>query len=85
MLRSDQGAAILFISHFIDEILRMGDDVTVLRSGAGRHQPPRRGADAGADGPAHGGHRSCRVLPKEAAVIGAPVASVRGLSGAGFG
>ena len=28
-----QGVAILFISHFIDEILGRGDEVTVLRSG----------------------------------------------------
>ena len=28
-----QGVAILFISHFIDEILGLGDEVTILRSG----------------------------------------------------
>ena len=28
-----QGIAILFISHFIDEVLGLGDDVTILRSG----------------------------------------------------
>ena len=79
-----QGVAILFISHFIDEILRMGDDVTVLRSGRrvitcpGVELTPEQtvrhmvGTDLAA------------FFPKEAAVIGAPVASVRGLSGAGF-
>jgi rhamnose transport system ATP-binding protein len=30
-----QGIAILFISHFIDEVLGLGDDVTILRSGRG--------------------------------------------------
>jgi rhamnose transport system ATP-binding protein len=79
-----QGVAILFISHFIDEILRMGDDVTILRSGRrvvtcpGTELTPEQtvrhmvGTDLAA------------FFPKEAAVIGAPVASVRGLSGAGF-
>ena len=41
-----QGVAILFISHFIDEILRMGDEVTILRSGPPGHHLPGRGADA---------------------------------------
>ena len=79
-----QGVAILFISHFIDEILRMGDDVTILRSGRriitcpGAELTPEQtvrhmvGTDLAA------------FFPKEAAVIGDPVASVRGLSGAGF-
>ena len=29
-----QGVAMLFISHFIDEILRWGDEITILRSGS---------------------------------------------------
>jgi rhamnose transport system ATP-binding protein len=79
-----QGVAILFISHFIDEILRMGDEVTVLRSGrrvitcaAGELSPEQTvrhmvGTDLAA------------FFPKEAAAIGAPVVAVQGLSGAGF-
>ena len=78
------GVAILFISHFIDEILRMGDDVTVLRSGrrvitceASELSPEQTvrhmvGTDLAA------------FFPKEAATIGAPVVSVDNLSGAGF-
>ncbi len=79
-----QGVAILFISHFIDEILGLGDDVTILRSGrrviscpAASLTPEQTvrhmiGADPGA------------LFPKAAAAIGAPVLSVRQLSGAGF-
>ncbi len=78
------GVAILFISHFIDEILRMGDDVTILRSGrrviscAAKELSPEQtvrhmvGTDLAA------------FFPKEAAAIGAAVVIVQGLSGAGF-
>ena len=79
-----QGVAILFISHFIDEILGRGDEVTVLRSGkvivtlpAAELTPAQTvrhmiGAEPGA------------FFPKEATQIGKPVLSVRGLSGAGL-
>jgi ABC-type sugar transport system ATPase subunit/ribose/xylose/arabinose/galactoside ABC-type transport system permease subunit len=79
-----QGVAILFISHFIDEILGVGDEVTILRSGkrittlpAADLTPEQTvrhmiGAEPGA------------FFPKEDAEIGMPVLSVRGLSGAGF-
>jgi rhamnose transport system ATP-binding protein len=79
-----QGAAILFISHFIDEILRMGDDVTILRSG--RRVITCPGAELTPEQTVRHmvGTDLAAFFPKEAAVIGAPVASVRGLSGAGF-
>src|SRR5262249_24409449 len=79
-----QGVAVLVISHFIEEILSLGDEVTVLRSGrrvltapASELTPEKTvramiGADPG------------KFFPKEAAAIGAPVMRVRGLSGAGF-
>ncbi len=78
------GVAILFISHFIDEILSLGDDVTILRSGrriitapAAELTPEQTvrhmiGSDPGA------------LFPKEQATIGKPVLDVRGLCGAGF-
>jgi rhamnose transport system ATP-binding protein len=79
-----RGVAILFISHFIDEILGWGDEVTILRSG--RRVISTRSADLtpeltvrymiGADPGA--------FFPKENATIGAPVLSVKGLSGAAF-
>jgi rhamnose transport system ATP-binding protein len=79
-----QGVAILFISHFIDEILGRGDEVTVLRSGkvivtlpAAELTPAQTvrhmiGTEPGA------------FFPKAKTEIGMPVLSVRGLSGAGF-
>jgi rhamnose transport system ATP-binding protein len=79
-----QGVAILFISHFLDEILGRGDEVTVLRSGkvivtlpAAELTPAQIvrhmiGTDPGA------------FFPKEKTEIGMPVLSVSGLSGAGF-
>ena len=79
-----QGVAILFISHFLDEILGRGDEVTVLRSGkvivtlpAAELTPAQIvrhmiGTEPGA------------FFPKEKTEIGMPVLSVRGLSGAGF-
>ena len=79
-----QGVAILFISHFLDEILGRGDEVTVLRSGkvivtlpAAQLTPAQIvrhmiGTEPGA------------FFPKEKTEIGMPVLSVRGLSGAGF-
>ena len=79
-----QGVAILFISHFIDEILGLGDEVTILRSGKRIITSPTAdltpekivrhmiGTEPGA------------FFPKEDAQIGMPVLSVRGLSGAGF-
>jgi rhamnose transport system ATP-binding protein len=79
-----QGVAILFISHFIDEILRMGDDVTILRSG--RRVITCPGAELTPEQTVRHmvGTDLAAFFPKEAAVIGAPVGSVQGLSGAGF-
>jgi rhamnose transport system ATP-binding protein len=80
----EQEVAILFISHFIDEILGLSDEVTILRSGRRIITCPTAdltpektvrhmiGAEPGA------------FFPKEAAEIGTPVLSVHGLSGAGF-
>jgi ABC-type sugar transport system ATPase subunit/ribose/xylose/arabinose/galactoside ABC-type transport system permease subunit len=79
-----QGVAILFISHFIDEILGLGDEVTILRSGkriitslTADLTPERTvrhmiGTEPGV------------FFPKEAVQVGRPIVSVRGLSGAGF-
>jgi rhamnose transport system ATP-binding protein len=79
-----QGVAILFISHFIDEILRLGDEVTILRSG--RRVVTCPGAELTPEQTVRHmvGSDLAAFFPKEAAAIGAPVVSVRGLSGAGF-
>jgi rhamnose transport system ATP-binding protein len=79
-----QGVAILFISHFIDEILRLGDEVTILRSG--RRVVTCRAAELTPEQTVRHmvGSDLATFFPKEAAQIGAPVVSVRGLAGAGF-
>jgi rhamnose transport system ATP-binding protein len=79
-----QGVAILFISHFIDEILRMGDDVTVLRSGRRVITCPASELSPEQTVRHMVGTDLATFFPKEAAAIGAPVVSVDGLSGAGF-
>ena len=79
-----QGVAILFISHFIEEILGVSDEVTILRSG--RRVVTRPAAELT---PAQTvrymiGTEPGAFFPKEEAEIGEPVLGVRGLSGAGF-
>ncbi|MCE3250010.1 MAG: sugar transporter ATP-binding protein, partial [Geminicoccaceae bacterium] len=78
-----QGVAILFISHFIDEILRLGDEVTVLRSGRRVITCPAAELSPEQTVRHMVGSDLATFFPKEAAQIGAPVVSVRGLSGAG--
>jgi rhamnose transport system ATP-binding protein len=68
------GVAVLFISHFIDEILGFSDDVTIMRSG-------QRIVTAAAN---MIGTEPGSFFPKESAIIGTPVLEVRRLSGAGF-
>ncbi len=79
-----QGVAILFISHFIDEILGWGDEVTILRSGKRIVTLPA--ADLTPEQTVRHmiGTEPGAFFPKEEAQIGLPVLSVRGLSGAGF-
>ncbi len=79
-----QGVAILFISHFIDEILGLGDEVTILRSGkriitapAADLTPPQTVRHMIGTEPA-------AFFPKEETKIGEPVVAVHGLSRAGF-
>jgi rhamnose transport system ATP-binding protein len=79
-----QGVAILFISHFIDEILGLGDEVTVLRSG--KRIVTSLTSDLTPEQTVRHmiGTEPAAFFPKEDARIGTPVVSVRGLSGAGF-
>ena len=79
-----QGVAILFISHFIDEILGLGDEVTVLRSGKRVITSPTSALNPEQTVRYMIGTEPAAFFPKEDAQIGMPVVSVRGLSGAGF-
>ena len=79
-----QGVAILFISHFIDEILGLGDEVTILRSGKRIITAPT--ADLTPEQTIRHmiGTEPGAFFPKEDTQIGLPVLGVRKLSGAGF-
>jgi rhamnose transport system ATP-binding protein len=79
-----QGIAILFISHFIDEVLGLGDDVTILRSG--RRVVSCRSATLTPEQTVRHmiGSEPSVLFPKETGTIGEPVLSARHLSGAGF-
>jgi len=79
-----QGVAILFISHFIDEILGLGDEVTVLRSGKRIITSPTSELSPEQTVRHMIGTEPASFFPKEDAQIGTPVLSVRGLSGAAF-
>ncbi|MFO1069684.1 MAG: sugar ABC transporter ATP-binding protein [Geminicoccaceae bacterium] len=82
-LRAD-GVAILFISHFIDELLRLGDDITILRSGRVVMSGPTAGLTPEQTVRHMIGSEPGALFPKEEATIGEPVLAVEGLSGAGF-
>jgi rhamnose transport system ATP-binding protein len=79
-----QGIAILFISHFIDEVLGLGDDVTILRSG--RRVISCSAATLTPEQTVRHmiGSEPSALFPKEVGAIGKPVLSARHLSGAGF-
>jgi rhamnose transport system ATP-binding protein len=79
-----QGVAILFISHFIDEILGLGDEVTILRSGKRVMTGPTADLTPAQTVRHMIGTEPSAFFPKEETRIGEPVVSVRGLSGAGF-
>src|SRR5882724_12337892 len=68
-----QGVAILFISHFIEEILALGDEVTVLRSG--RRVVTRAATELTPESTVRAmiGTTPSAFFPKEQATIGAPV------------
>jgi rhamnose transport system ATP-binding protein len=79
-----QGVAILFISHFLDEILGWGDEATILRSG--KRVATRPTAELTVEQTVRYmiGTEPGKFFPKEDAKIGAPVLRVKGLSGAVF-
>jgi rhamnose transport system ATP-binding protein len=79
-----EGVAVLFITHFLDEIMNFSDDVTVLRSG--RHVVTDVTTNFTPESLVRAmiGTKLEAFFPKQAAEIGETVLSVRGLSGAGF-
>src|SRR6202007_430348 len=78
------GVAILFISHFIDEILGLGDEVTVLRSGKRIITSPTANLTPEKIARYMIGTEPGAFFPKEDAQMWMPVLGARGLFGAGF-
>ena len=60
----EEGAAILFISHRLDEVFAICDTVTVMRDGAVVHDAPIADHDAGRHRPADGRARAERAVPE---------------------
>ena len=79
-----EGVAILFITHFIDEIMKFSDDVTVLRSGKHIATDTVSAFTPETIVRAMIGTKLESFFPKEAVAIGDVVLRVQGLSGAGF-
>jgi rhamnose transport system ATP-binding protein len=78
------GVAILFITHFIDEIMELSDDVTVLRSG--KHVATDRTSAFTPETIVRAmiGTKLEAFFPKETVAIGDVTLRVEGLTGAGF-
>jgi len=79
-----EGVAVLFITHFIDEIIKLSDDVTVLRSGKHIATDTVSAFTPETIVRAMIGTKLESFFPKEAVAIGDVVLRVQGLSGAGF-
>lgn len=81
---ADEGRAVLFVSHFIDEIVALTDEVTVLRDGRVVLHAPTADLDEHAIAEAIAG-RSVTALERPAAarILGAPVLGVRDLASPG--
>ena len=79
-----EGVAILFITHFIDEIMKLSDDVTVLRSG--KHIATDKIAAFTPETIVRAmiGTKLDSFFPKETVAIGDVTLRVEGLTGAGF-
>jgi rhamnose transport system ATP-binding protein len=79
-----EGVAILFITHFIDEIMKFSDDVTVLRSG--KHVATDRTSTFTPETIVRAmiGAKLEAFFPKEVVAIGDVTLRVEGLTGAGF-
>jgi rhamnose transport system ATP-binding protein len=76
----DEGAAMLFISHRLEEVFAICDTVTVMRDGAVVHQAATTEIDADELVRRMVGRDLGALFPKEAADIGAPVLRVHRLT-----
>jgi ABC-type sugar transport system ATPase subunit len=73
----DEGRALIFVSHRLDEVLEVADDITVLRDGQVVGSMPRSAASADRIISLMVGRSIDQQFPKEPAVPGAPALEVR--------
>jgi rhamnose transport system ATP-binding protein len=79
----DRGVALLFVSHRLDEVFELADQVTVLRDGAHVVTAPAEALTTDQVVRHMVGRRLETLFPKEAAEIGGTVLEVQGLSRVG--
>jgi rhamnose transport system ATP-binding protein len=79
----EQGVAILFVSHRLEEIFELADRITILRDGAFVTSAPVKEMTPEATIRAMVGREMQTLFPKQATTIGASVLSVKHLSRAG--
>ncbi len=75
----DQGVAILFVSHRLEEIFELADRITIFRDGGFVTSAPAAELTPEAVIRAMVGREMAALFPKAAAAIGEPVLEVRGL------
>ncbi len=79
-----KGVAVIFISHRLDEVMRIADAVSVLRNGETVGTLPRAELTADRMVALIVGHEIADLYPKTQVPIGETLLSVDGLSGKGF-
>ena len=83
--RRDEGAAILFISHRLDEILAICDSITVLRDGEVTGTVPTAGTSESTILQLMVGRTLADPVERPPASIGGPVLELRGVTPSGSG
>lgn len=73
------GVAVVYVSHRLDEVMTLADDIVVMRDGAKVHDGPRSGVDAGDVVSLMVGRRLQTLYTRSGRRIGDPVLQVRDL------
>lgn len=79
-----RGAAVIYISHKMDEIFRIADDITVFRDGRVIDSQPKEALDIDTVISLMVGRKLGNDFPKVEVPIGAPVLEIQNLNGAKF-
>lgn len=79
-----RGAAVIYISHKMDEIFRIADDITVFRDGRVIDSKPKEALDIDTVISLMVGRKLGNDFPKVEVPIGAPVLEIKNLNGAKF-